>query len=375
MLRRGAEFWEKEAEAPLMNLNYGYLQKEGDAIFDRVSKWPAMLGVDVPEKPLDLTTTEKPDRIYVADAERTFVDPENRQSFVRVLQYLGNQFKDYAQGLGFVTSFFLLTMPETTAITMLEHLNSNEKFVPGYWKTQAVSYGTDAYVFEHLMNIHFPKVAEHLRKNFIAPNTYCSKWFVSLNVHVLPFEALFDFYEKFFEGGFRYLMQFGLSLISHLQQQILEAKDPGTLFAFLRFDPKYVKDHQKLALQIVEDAEKFDVSDVDFDQLRKTMYETHLKQRMEEAERRAREAAEEDEDSEELLSSDEEDEDGDDGTECQICNNNMPEYYCEDCDKQICEMCHTKNRQGHNKTVHKTIPVAEYLEKKGNKDDDDDDEE
>lgn len=40
------------------------------------------------------------------------------------------------------------------------------------------------------------------------------------------------------------------------------------------------------------------------------------------------------------------DEDGD-GIECQVCESNWPDYFCKDCDKLICGMCHEKKRAPH----------------------------
>lgn len=34
---------------------------------------------------------------------------------------------------------------------MLSRVNSDPKYIPGYWKHSAVGFATDAYVFEHFL--------------------------------------------------------------------------------------------------------------------------------------------------------------------------------------------------------------------------------
>lgn len=52
-----------------------------DVLFTRVGKWPALAGVPVGGEVV-LVAVDKPDRIFVADAERTFRHDDNRAEFV-----------------------------------------------------------------------------------------------------------------------------------------------------------------------------------------------------------------------------------------------------------------------------------------------------
>jgi len=68
-------------------------------------------------------------------------------------------------GVSFATSFMLLFLPEHTTMSILAKLNYTAKFIPGYWKHEAVDFARDAYVFNHLLQMKLPKMHEHLSKN------------------------------------------------------------------------------------------------------------------------------------------------------------------------------------------------------------------
>jgi hypothetical protein len=87
----------------------------------------------------------------------------------------------------------------------------------------------------------FPEIAKHLVSNTIFPETYCQKWFVGLCLHVMPFENLFEFLEKFFFHGAIFLYRFALSLMEHISVPLLETNDPVKIFALLRLDPKVIE--------------------------------------------------------------------------------------------------------------------------------------
>jgi hypothetical protein len=356
MLR--GNLFEEEKNAPLLDSERGFLKKDIDGALNRAAKWPELISdlapVDREQYEKDQAELPPPDRIFIHDAERTFISTRNRQKLMRILNLLSKKFEDYHQGLSYVTSFLLLTLDEPDAVNLLQHLNDNEKYVKGYWKAQSIASATDAYVFDKLMKRYFPDVHAHLAKNAILPDTYCQKWFVGLCVHVLPFEALFNFYEHFFRHGHVFLLRFALSLIKHMSDQILKTNDTSKLYAYLRLDDKYVSTEK--ALEIVEGYKDFDLSDVNIAQEREEAFNKHLKARLENAAKRQQEALE---DEDEITDYSDEDEDEDNS--CALCKNMMPDMYCKDCRKQICEMCAQKKREDHD-PGHKTIPLDEHEE-------------
>lgn len=353
---RTPTFWTIEKDAPLLTLNKGYLEAQGaDAICTRVARWPALAGVPTSTCPVQIIRVEKPDRILIADAERTFKGEQARSEFVKFTGHLHSSFNDYAQGLGYVSSFLSLTMDISDAIRLLTLLNSSPKYVPGYWKHEAIKFATDAFVFMDLLKQYHPEIEAHLRKNTIDPGTFCQKWFVGLCVHVLPFEYLFNYYELFLRDGFVFLMKFGLSLMKNLREQILQVNNnPSKLFALLRLDRSAIPHDEKFNTfldKVFEDVKEYDLSQVNWEVKREEAYDKNLKKRMESAIKAQEEANDEDDVIE----------------DCEICKDDFPEVVCKQCNLKICENCHKKPpTTSTHKSTHKVKPVE---------DDDDDEEE
>jgi len=136
-------------------------------------------------------------------------------------------------------------MGQDAALKTLLHVGSDEKYVPGYWKAFPEAYKRDSSVYERLLEARLPEVAAKLQRSGVVAEAYVSKWFVGNCVHVLPFRALFDFYEAFLERGYVFLFQFALSLCDTLAEQLLAADDTDVagLFALLRLDRSVYPDN------------------------------------------------------------------------------------------------------------------------------------
>lgn len=226
---RNENFWNEEKDAPLLTKNRGYLKPNdpNTEVLERVSKWPSIMGIQDENKEINLSEVNispEHERIVIKDAERTFFGSEDRKHLIQVLNYLCSEFKEYAQAASYVTSFLLLHLDVKTVISMLLKMNFDPKYVPGYWRSEAVALATDGYVFDSLLAKRFPEVHSHLAKNFIFPETYVQKWFSGLSIHVLPFEAIYPFFEDFLKNGYVSLFQFGLSLIDQHKEELLNAK-------------------------------------------------------------------------------------------------------------------------------------------------------
>lgn len=367
-----------------MLLNKGYLESQGDEIYNRALKWASIVlspeELAAAEQQTDvstgvvLTVETEAGRIIMRDAERTFMVDEDRQKFARFLTVVQAKFLDYAQGMSFLTGTLLLFLPEGIVLAMLTKINSDTKYIPGYWKHEAVAFARDAYVFDNLLRQRNSALATHLSKSGALPETYTQKYFVALCIHVLPFEPLFQFLENFFKFGARYLFQFALSFVQHMEKLLTSASDAPTVFAYLRLDTKMITYPEEIPMQAVRAAEEVDISDIDSDEkmaaLREKIFNEKLKSRFdalaaakarEEEEKRKREEkkrqkeenGDDGDDSDEDDDSDfDSDDDGDDGVECMVCESNWPEYYCKECNLLICGMCHEK-RKGTHVAAHK----------------------
>eukprot|EP01122_Echinamoeba_exundans_P009245 TRINITY_DN3224_c0_g1_i3.p1 TRINITY_DN3224_c0_g1~~TRINITY_DN3224_c0_g1_i3.p1 ORF type:complete len:402 (-),score=115.43 TRINITY_DN3224_c0_g1_i3:189-1394(-) len=368
-------FWEAEKTAPLMLLNKGYLESKGfDYMFERAEKWVSLVLTPEEIAAPEVQQMVWPEgleisRIIIRDAERTFMADEDRQKIAKFLSVVEHKFGDYAQGLSFLASLLLLFLPEGKVLAMLSKINTDPKYIPGYWKHEAVAFARDAYVFERFWRQRNVPLADHLNKTGALPETFCQKYMVALSIHVLPFEALFEFLENFFTRGARYLFQFALSFVQHLEKLLMAANDTPTVFAYLRLDTKMITYPEELPLAAVKAALEVDISDIDDDAklaaVREEVFNLKLRGRFEalaaarareeEEKRRREEKKKQKEENGDSGASDSEDDDddsdfdsdGDDGIECQICESNWPEYYCKDCDKLVCGMCNDKKRPPH----------------------------
>eukprot|EP01114_Cavostelium_apophysatum_P017182 TRINITY_DN5041_c0_g1_i1.p1 TRINITY_DN5041_c0_g1~~TRINITY_DN5041_c0_g1_i1.p1 ORF type:complete len:368 (+),score=89.70 TRINITY_DN5041_c0_g1_i1:1302-2405(+) len=348
---RNPDFWKHEGDAPLLTKNRGFINRDStDQLLERAAKWPSLLPLDsapAPKVPFEKYSIEgEPDRVVIKDAERTFFGDEHRKHLIRVLSYLRSEFGDYAQGASYVTSFLMLFLDVDVVVKIMLLLNQNQRYLPGYWKAEAVAFATDAFVFERMLSDFNPAVQKHLVEKFVFPNTYVQKWFVGLGIHVLPFEALFDFFEEFFASGYPFLFRFGLSLVDKVQEPLLKAKEAAKIFSLLRLDDRAEEDQ---SVAIVRDAKNFDLSKYSFDTLRPQLFNEKLKAQLDAAAKAMEAKKEEDDD---------DSEDEEEGEECGICTEMIPDFYCLTCKVLLCESCHEDSKKPHKKE-HKVKPIDE----------------
>ncbi|KAH8738936.1 TBC domain containing protein [Cryptosporidium ryanae] len=339
---KSPEFWDKESKAPLLKRNanlFSNESKETDEHIKRAESWlevalcpnqqvksinecsnnykclynvnlvPLDQGIEI--KLLDNTSDPEINRIFKLDAERTFSDEENRVKMIKVLSTIYQEIKDYHQGLGFVVAFLLLQLKPEDTVRLA--LSLNRYYLPGYFKTAPFNYVRDAKVFEKLLLRRYPEVAKKIEDSACA-EAFCSKWFVGLNVHVLPFPALCKFFEILFLKGNLFLFQFGLSVVDVCREDILNAKDASEVLAILRLDEKKyhnLMEHNECGpgakpgsffTHLVEHALDIDVTEDEINELREIIVG---EMRLQEEKRKQREA-ELNLDDDEIVFSDEE---------------------------------------------------------------------
>ena len=85
-----------------------------------------------------------------------------------------------------------------------------------------------AYIIEMLVAKHLPKLAEHFEEHQVRPEMYASDWIFSLFASVLP-ETQSHITARFFNMFFQYKWEFFykliLSILGHIQNRLMEAKD------------------------------------------------------------------------------------------------------------------------------------------------------
>jgi len=195
-------FFEEERLAPILDRNNDYLNETmTQSIIARTSSWKFLIkdakAAVQTFKVTDIANTPS-HRIITHDAERTFLNKDRRKTLVRILTCYENQFKDYHQGLSLTCGFLLLSMNEQDVADIIAVLAGHPKYIPDYWRAEAIAAARDAYVWQYLLQNLFPDIANHLKKRTVFPETFCQKWFVALTINVLPFKALYLFFEHFF---------------------------------------------------------------------------------------------------------------------------------------------------------------------------------
>ncbi|UJR29434.1 hypothetical protein I4U23_010646 [Adineta vaga] len=306
MLRR-VNFWKEESEAPLLRLNHSFLPSE--EILQKIED----------NDEIDFVTNFNHERIIRLDAERTFLGVNQRTTLMDVLSFLQNEFKSYHQAMSYVAGFLLLTHSPIKVIDIMRQLH--RKILVGYWTEEPIAFATDAYVFDYLLADFYPDIHQHLSKSFILPETYAQKWFTTLCVNVLPFKALFLFFEIFrtqslLTSSNTFLFQFALSLMKHIREGILQTKNIAVIYQHLRLDsslPQFNTKFDELTVSIVEEAKDYDLTSYDFVKLREKAFNEKLRSRLEAA-KRAHDEKKNDQTSCITSSSSDDDDDTDDET-------------------------------------------------------------
>lgn len=273
-------FWKEESESPLLNRNAGFLNLESaHEIVHRVTRFPDIvwnhIGKEVHVELQHDCDDEATLRIFRLDAERTFNSSVHRTQMTEVLYTMWHEIGDYHQGLGFVVAFLLLFLPEQDVVNICSALHRH--YVPGYYKAASEAYVRDAKVYWKLLVKFFPHVAQNI-DGVVPPEAFCSKWFIGLCVHVLPFKALILFFEAFLEGGVEFLFKFGLSLIKSCEADLMATNQPSIILAILRLDSEEYKDDYAIGVdpekgsfycEMVENAINFNLEDTNIEKLRK----------------------------------------------------------------------------------------------------------
>ena len=247
-------------------------------------------------------------RIF-CDAERTFQDASHRERMMALLRRVWPENRDYHQGLGYVSSLLMLLFDADTTARILLRLTREERYTPGYWRAAPEPYVRDAMVYARLVAERYPAVDALLTSACVVPESYASKWFIGLCVHVLPYAALFDFVEAFLAEGHIFLFKFALALVGATSEKLLACKptDVNLIFEILRLDiVQYPDDFEggKFFTKIVADAKTVALDPAHLAKLRAEEGEK-LEEKMRKT--REREAAMAAESDDEIVFSDEED--------------------------------------------------------------------
>jgi len=386
MLLREPDFIEHEGGAPLLMQNHKYLHKHADIAWNKTRSWPELLGLDLTDhRPLSSTLEEEkksfraetddakspqkanyglklmkqPNRIIRKDADRTFLTEPKRQLLITVLESLKTAFNDYQQTMSYVSGVLLLFFEPKLVFEMMFVLGRHPHYnMSGYWRSEAVSQGVDAFVVYEMLKKLNPKLASHLSACGVLPDTFIQKWFGGLAVQVMPTEHLLTFWTQYFKHGFRYLFKFVMSLLQTLTPLLLSIDVDYRLYEVLRVErksqfwrvckgcerdsPRTIDEKVGVFFtEVLSGANSvgglFNMDNVDFQKEREYAFDVHLKGRFLNAARKVT-----------LQGFCEEEDDEDDGfKDCEFCEDGFAEVFCTVCEKYLCDDCKEKEEGEH----------------------------
>lgn len=251
---RNPSFWKTESDAPILGRNSGYVSVENsEARCKEAQAWLEFVPnafknefAEATQRNIESTGDKEMDRLFYEDAVRTFSDERLRAEEVAALNAVFEVTQNYHQGLGFVVSFLLLFFKRED--TVLLALFLNDRILPGYFKSHNREYLKDARVFERLLLERDPALGGHLKAH-IVPGQYCSKWFIGMNVHVFPLEAVFKWFGTVLEHGNLQNFKLGLSIMQVNREALMKFQSASSMIELLRFDKSVYPDSLSVSVK------------------------------------------------------------------------------------------------------------------------------
>mmetsp|Transcript_15015 Transcript_15015/g.21019 ORF Transcript_15015/g.21019 Transcript_15015/m.21019 type:complete len:376 (-) Transcript_15015:59-1186(-) len=340
-----------------VNGGHEYLKKNSAVVFEKLKKWTSIMGVtdqqiEAAKKSLSSNYFDKETaRIIHNDAVRTYSTEEYQSRLKKFIMSLRGHFGDYAQAMSYVGALLLLSLSEEQTFAIMSTINKDEGYIPGHWQHEAFGYARDAYVMYHFLEKEMKEVADHLQAHLIRPSMFLQKYYQGLCIHILPLEAALQYIEEFLRHGIVFLWHFSLTLFKWIKEPLLGLKDVARILALLRLEPKEL-DQLGLSrstesyLKLIEEASKMtllgDLKSYSFDlpKLRDETFNTHIKPLQAKPQTNQEEEDEEDDD-------------------CQICKDNLPDFWCEECVTFLCEDCHENGSHDNGHEVTSTDEIEE----------------
>ncbi|KAM3415334.1 hypothetical protein BST61_g8863 [Cercospora zeina] len=139
----------------------------------------------------------------------------------------------YAQGINFIAMPLLFNMAEEEAFTLLVRLMSKYD-IRSMFTPDMRGLHLRLYQFERLLEEHEPSVYCHLKRRNVDPQLYATQWFLTLFVYRFPLQLVLRIYDLILSEGLTAILKFGIVLIQHNRQALLDIKDMSQLTSFLK---------------------------------------------------------------------------------------------------------------------------------------------
>jgi len=183
------------------------------------------------------------------DVPRTFPnieDPSFNEKLGQVLiaYSLRNPKLGYCQSMNFIAGTLLLFMEEEAAFWMLVHIV--EELLVNYFVPTMSGYHVDADVFDKIVAENLPELYEHFRKINLSCKVLTSTWFLSLFINDFPVVTAYLMWDSIMWNGITAMFEFGVTVLSILQSELLQKTDQVTLMQYLRYKTLQMHDPKPL---------------------------------------------------------------------------------------------------------------------------------
>ena len=151
-----------------------------------------------------------------------FKGKEGRSTLTRLLTALSNHSSSvgYTQGMNAFAGSILLHTDEVLAFELvIRTLNDYNLKEVHMAKLHGLYVHCD--ILQVLLQENLPKLNAHLSRLDVTTMNYCANWVVSLLSQVVPLSQVQLFYSQFFKDGWLAFYKVILTLMSQLQDQIL----------------------------------------------------------------------------------------------------------------------------------------------------------
>lgn len=139
----------------------------------------------------------------------------------------------YAQGINFIAMPLLFNMSEEEAFTLLVRLMSKYD-IRSMFTPDMTGLHLRLYQFERLLEEYEPAVYCHLKRRHVTPQLYATQWFLTLFAYRFPLQLVLRIYDLILSDGLTAILKFGIVLMQHNRQALLEMKDMSQLTNFLK---------------------------------------------------------------------------------------------------------------------------------------------
>ncbi|XP_054977824.1 TBC1 domain family member 8 [Sorex araneus] len=130
----------------------------------------------------------------------------------------------YCQSMNILTSVLLLYAREEEAFWLLVAVC--ERMLPDYFNQRVIGAQVDQSVFEELIRVHLPALAEHLSDLSTLASVSLS-WFLTLFLSIMPLGSAVCVVDCFFFDGIKAVFQLGLAVLEATAEELCRSRDDG----------------------------------------------------------------------------------------------------------------------------------------------------